>query len=183
MNSCDVVIAGLGGQGIVLASRVLMDLALRQGLPVRGAETHGMAQRGGSVLAHVRVGACASPEVLPGRADLVLALEHHEGMRALPFLRPGGILVVNAEGPEVLPAAVRAHLEALGVRLLSVPGTRLAQEAGHAKALNMVLVGVACGLPDTPFTLAAAVAAVTVLVKPRARPASLVALELGAERA
>jgi indolepyruvate ferredoxin oxidoreductase beta subunit len=183
MGSCDVVIAGLGGQGIVLASRVLMEVALRQGLPVRGAETHGMAQRGGSVLAHVRVGACQSPEVLPGRADLVLALEHHEGIRALPFLGPGGTLAVNAESPELLPLAVRAHLDACGARLLPVPATRLAQEAGDVKALNMVLVGVACGLPGTPFSLETAATALQALVKPSALTASLAALRLGAARA
>ncbi len=175
MSTYDTVLAGLGGQGILLASKVLMEQALQA-----GAETHGMAQRGGSVLAHVRVGPCESPEVMPGRAHLVLALEAGEGMRSLAFLAPGGTLIANAPGPEAFDPRVLDYIHRIGATLRLLPATDLAQQAGSVRSLNMVLVGAACGLEGSPFGLDAARQAVRTLVKPRFHASSLGALERGA---
>ena len=180
MSTYDVVLAGLGGQGILLASKVLMEQAIQRGVPVRGAETHGMAQRGGSVVAFVRIGACHGAEVLPRHAHLVLAFEPSEGLRALPFLRPGGTLLTNASAGHAPDAAVADYLQRLGARLVPIPATELAQRAGNVRSVNMVMVGAACGLVGSPFQLAALRDAVRALVKPRFLDANLQALSLGA---
>jgi indolepyruvate ferredoxin oxidoreductase, beta subunit len=180
MSTFDTVLAGLGGQGILLASKVLMEQGMQRGVPVRGAETHGMAQRGGSVAAHVRVGPCQSPEVFPRHAHLVLALAFSEGMRALPFLAPGGTLLVNAPDLDDLAPSVQAYIEGMGARVVAVDATRLAQQAGNVRSLNMVMVGAACSLEDSPFDLEGARAAVVALIKPRFQSSSLEALALGA---
>lgn len=93
----DILLAGVGGQGTVLAAKVLAQAAQNKGWQVRTAETIGMAQRGGNVTSHVRMGsngeAVYSPLITPGTADMVIALEPGEAARALPYLAPGGVLV------------------------------------------------------------------------------------------
>ena len=93
----DILLAGVGGQGTVLAAKVLAQAAQSKGWQVRTAETIGMAQRGGNVTSHVRMGSGGeevfSPLITPGTADIVIALEPGEAARALPFLAPGGVLV------------------------------------------------------------------------------------------
>ena len=92
--SANVILAGVGGQGAVLASKLLARAAMGRGLSVKTAETIGMAQRGGSVFSHVRMGEGAhSPLIGRGRADSIVAFEPAEAVRQLPFLRPGGMVV------------------------------------------------------------------------------------------
>ena len=91
------ILAGVGGQGTVLASKLLAFAAMEQGLAVRTAETIGMAQRGGSVVSHVRVGASHSPMVPLGGADAVIGFEPAEAVRALPYLKKGGAAVVSVK--------------------------------------------------------------------------------------
>ena len=96
MMNKDILICGVGGQGTVLASRVLAAAAMAEGSPVHSAETIGMAQRGGSVTSHVRIGDRAfSPLIAPGQADMLLAFEPGEAVRNLRYLRRDGIAVVN----------------------------------------------------------------------------------------
>lgn len=148
------VLAGVGGQGTLLASSILADVALAAGLDVKKSEVHGMAQRGGSVISHVRWHSTAvfSPIVGIGEADILLAFEKLEALRFAHYLRPGGTAVVN--DMSLVPVTVSAvgaiypgdeHLgpafAALPATLITVPGERLAQEAGNVKAANVVLLG------------------------------------------
>ena len=148
------VLVGVGGQGTLLASNILADVGLAAGLDVKKSEVHGMSQRGGSVVSHVRwhPEAVHSPLVGLGEADILLAFEKLEALRFVEFLRAGGTAVVNemeivpvtvSAGKSVYPgdADLATALAAVSARLLRVPGERLALEAGNAKAANVVLLG------------------------------------------
>ena len=106
----DILLAGVGGQGTVLAAKVLAQAAQSRGWQVRTAETIGMAQRGGNVTSHVRMGSNGeevfSPLITPGTADMVIALEPGEAARALPFLAPGGVLVTATTAIQPVTAAL-----------------------------------------------------------------------------
>lgn len=96
-----IVLVGRGGQGVLFATRVVAEAAMREGLDVLCAEIHGMAQRGGTVVSHVKIGGFASPLVRRGAADLAIAFAGAEGERARSFLRPGGVCVAESPGPEL----------------------------------------------------------------------------------
>ena len=178
--STNVILAGVGGQGAVLASKLLARAAMERGLSVKTAETIGMAQRGGSVFSHVRSGAGAhSPLIGRGRADAIVAFEPAEAVRQLPFLRPDG-MVVTSDAPVVpvsaatggpaydLPAIMSYLHERVGEKNLSVVDAAAAADAlGTAKALNVVLLGAAARAGALgPVTVDDLVSAVRVLVKP-----------------
>ena len=148
------LLAGVGGQGTLLASNILADVALAAGLDVKKSEVHGMAQRGGSVISHVRwhPEKVYSPIVGVGEADILLAFEKLEALRFAHYLRRGGTAVVN--NMAIVPITVSAgganypgdeHVApafaAVGARVITVEGERLAQEAGNVKAANVVLLG------------------------------------------
>ena len=103
-SECDLVIVGVGGQGVILISDVIGRAAVMAGKPVCGAETHGMAQRGGSVINHTRIGCRFSPMVASGGADVLVALEPAEALRFAHFLSPAGVALVNTR--PVLPVTV-----------------------------------------------------------------------------
>ena len=153
--SDSIVLCGVGGQGTILASKLLAAAAMAKGLPVKTAETIGMAQRGGSVFSHVRIGdGAASPLIGRGRADLIIAFEPAEAVRQLPYLREGGTVVVSTRpiipvsatigGPAYDLAAVMAYLrERVGEKLVVVDADAAAEALGSAKCLNVVLLGAA----------------------------------------
>jgi indolepyruvate ferredoxin oxidoreductase beta subunit len=151
-----VLLTGVGGQGVVLASAIIAETAVRAGWDVKQSEVHGMSQRGGIVSSHLRYGrAVASPLIEPGRADAVVAMEWNEGLRALAYLRPGAPLILNLRRI-VPPGACRDRLggrlgypsTAVETLLADVGDVRacdamaIAEEVGSAKALNSVLLGV-----------------------------------------
>lgn len=148
------LLAGVGGQGTILASNVLAETGLAAGFDAKKSEVHGMAQRGGSVNTHVRWDAerVYSPLIGMGEADMLLVFEEAEALRYAEFLKPGGGVVVNVH--IIKPITVTsggAHYptqeEILGVyagiteRIHVVPGTAIAQELGNARAANVVLLG------------------------------------------
>lgn len=152
--SKNIILCGVGGQGTVLASKLISDAALAAGIPVKAAETIGMAQRGGSVLSHVRLGEGAhAPLIGSGRADVVIAFEPAEAVRALPYLRSGGTVVTSSApvvpvsaatgGPAYDLAAIMAHLESHVDNLVVVDAEAAARDLGSAKCLNVVLLGAA----------------------------------------
>ena len=173
----NVILAGVGGQGAVLASKLLARAAMGRGLSVRTAETIGMAQRGGSVFSHVRMGESpVSPLIGRGRADAIVSFEPAEAARQLPFLREGGV-VVTSDAPVVpvssatggpaydLPAIMSYLRDSVGEERLFVVDAAAAEAAlGTARALNVVLLGAAARAgalgPVTTNDLAAAVRAV-----------------------
>jgi len=157
--STNIVLCGVGGQGTILASKLIATAAMERGIPVKTAETIGMAQRGGSVFSHVRVGdGAASPLVGRGKADVIVAFEPAEAVRQLPFLRHGGTVVVSnrpvvpvssmtgglAYDLDAIMTYLRMQEESGRIGALSVVEARRAElELGSAKCLNVVLLGAA----------------------------------------
>lgn len=146
-----IMIVGVGGQGTLLASRILGNVALNEGFDVKVSEVHGMSQRGGSVVTYVRYGKeVASPIIDKNGADIVLAFEKLEAVRALPFLKKGGKLIVNTQEIDPMPVIIgncdypQGVIEMLGEKtdMTAVDALSLAVEAGTAKAVNVVLIGV-----------------------------------------
>jgi indolepyruvate ferredoxin oxidoreductase beta subunit len=153
----NVILAGVGGQGLLSIAAALGEAARREGLYLKQAEVHGMAQRGGVVQSHVRFGdrPIHSDLIREGTADLVLSLEPMEALRYLPFLRSGGVLVTS-ENPLVnvpsYPALdrVRAEIARLDRHVL-IDANALAEEAGSVRCANMVMLGAGSpflGLPE-----------------------------------
>lgn len=160
MKSLIVMIVGVGGQGTLLASRVLGAAMQAAGQDVKVSEVHGMSQRGGSVVTYVRAGEKVySPIINPGEADLILAFEQLEAARWLPYLKKEGMLIVNTQKMDPMPVVTGAAqypegvLEAIqkaGARLQAVDALKLAMEAGSVKAVNIVLIGVMARQTDIP---------------------------------
>jgi indolepyruvate ferredoxin oxidoreductase beta subunit len=151
MKIFNIVIAGVGGQGVLLASKVLAESALASGLDVKQNEVHGMAQRGGSVISFVRIGdKVNAPVVMPGTADVLISFEPLEALRYLHYLKPGGKLVYNtapinpstvASGLAVYPKDVEEQIAKGCGNAYGIDALAIAKEAGNAKAVNMVMVG------------------------------------------
>lgn len=153
----DLIIAGVGGQGIVLASKLIARAALAAGHFVRTSETIGMAQRGGTVVSHVRIGAgpdeVASPMVGARSAVAILGFEPGEAVRALPYLAPGGVVIANIRAiPPVTAALARMdydgremleHLAVCDARLVAVDADAVCKAVGSAKVLNVAMLGAA----------------------------------------
>ena len=149
----DVFLAGVGGQGTLLASEVLCEAVLLSGFDVKKSEVHGMAQRGGAVTTHLRFGPKVySPLIEPGKADLLIAFEKVEALRFAHYLRPGGAMVVNAQeifppsvgtGQERYPQDVVERLRAVTDRLHMVDAFATALSMHEVRAVNMVMVGAA----------------------------------------
>lgn len=151
MSSTNVMIVGVGGQGTLLASRVLGHALVAQGYDVKVSEVHGMSQRGGSVVTYVKYGdRVDSPVVELGEADVILAFERLEAARALPYLRQNGTLLVNDReidpmpvitGAAQYPEGILEKIRAAGANVLAIDAMALAVEAGSPKAVNVVLLG------------------------------------------
>ncbi len=158
----NILIAGVGGQGTLLASRILGRVAQDGGYDVKVSEVHGMAQRGGSVVTYVKYGEkIHSPIIEEGEADIVLAFEELEAYRYLPFLKKGGKLILNTQrtdpmpvitGKMEYPADITGKIDAKGVDMKAVDALSLAQNAGSEKAVNVVLIGVLAAYTDIPET-------------------------------
>ena len=152
--SKSIILCGVGGQGTILASRLIASACMNRDLPILTAETIGMAQRGGSVFSHVRIGEGAnSPMIAKGQADLIIAFEPGEAVRQLPFLREGGAVVVSRR--PVMPVsamigktsydgeAMIQYLQNHVKHLTVVDADKAAEELKSTKTLNVVLLGAA----------------------------------------
>lgn len=193
MDRLDCLVVGVGGQGVVLASRLVASACMAGGAFVRTAETIGMSQRGGSVTSHVRVASSAAElpsSLIPAHgADLVLAFEPGEAVRAAGRLRAGGSMVCVRR--PVVPSAAsssgydgESQLAWLGAhlpadRLVEVDDEVLAREGLSPKCLNVLLLGAAVGMGALPFSVADLRAAMTRLMKPKLIPMNERALDLG----
>lgn len=153
MSVFSVLIAGVGGQGVLLTSRVLAEAALASGLDVKQSEVHGMAQRGGSVVSHVRFGdAVHSPVISPGECDLVIGFEPLETARYVHFLRDGGAVVYSthrimplpvSSGIEEYPADIEKKIALSAKTVKALDAASIAMLAGDKRALNIVMLGAA----------------------------------------
>jgi indolepyruvate ferredoxin oxidoreductase beta subunit len=147
----NILLSGVGGQGIILASDVMAEVFLEAGFDVKKSEVHGMAQRGGSVTSHVRFGKKVySPIIKQGDVDILFSFEQLESLRWLNYMKPDGVIVLNdhkinppavnlgqMEYPKDVPGIIRKRFN----RFYLVEGTKLALEAGDIRAANVVLLG------------------------------------------
>lgn len=146
----NIMIVGVGGQGTLLASRILGKVAIKEGFDVKVSEVHGMSQRGGSVVTYVKYGdKVYSPIIDKGEADLILAFEELEAYRALPFLKKDGKIIVNTQQMNPMPVITGAMEYPQNIQqkidekvnLQAVDALSVAIEAGTFKAVNVVLIG------------------------------------------
>ncbi len=146
-----IMIVGVGGQGTLLASRILGNVAISQGYDVKVSEVHGMSQRGGSVVTYVKYGeSVSSPIIDKGEADTVLAFERLEALRALPYLKKGGKIILNDRAIAPMPVITGAVKYPEGIidnlsaeaETVAIDALELSLKAGSSKAVNVVLIGV-----------------------------------------
>ncbi len=174
----NIVLCGVGGQGTVLASRILAAAAMQAGLPVRTAETIGMAQRGGSVFSCLRIGeGIHSPLIGPGEADLILGFEPAEAVRMLPYLKEGGAVVTGVRpvvpvsamigGTPYDPAEMLAFLGKRAGRLVTFDGDRALREIGSDKVMNVLLLGIASETGELGFDREALLSALETVLPPK----------------
>ncbi len=184
-RSFDILIVGVGGQGIILTSNILGEACLLEGRHVKGAETHGMAQRGGSVESHIRIDGVYGPLIPPGSANLLIALDLLEALRYRHYLRADGTMVASRS--IVVPTSVFTQdlplpteetiRERLSAVCLVVDAAVLAQEAGSPLTQNVVMLGAAS--PFIPLSEGAMVEAVQRCVPKKSTDVNLRAFQLG----
>ncbi len=151
MDTINILIVGVGGQGTLLASRVLGKFAEIKGYSCKLSEVHGMAQRGGSVVTHVRMGdKVFSPIIAEGDADFIIAFEELEGLRARHFLKEGGELLLNTQqimpmpviiGAKKYPQGIVEKIKKEGINVLEMDALKIANECGNSRAVNTVMIG------------------------------------------
>jgi indolepyruvate ferredoxin oxidoreductase beta subunit len=151
MNNLNIMIVGVGGQGTLLASRVLGRVALKKNFDVKVSEVHGMSQRGGSVVTYVKFARKVfSPLIEKGEADVILAFEKLEALRFADYLKPGGTIIVNTQQINPMPVITGAVkypefiIEKLSLKIknvVTVDALETARECGNIKAVNIVLIG------------------------------------------
>ena len=195
----NILLAGVGGQGTVLAAKVLAQAAQNKGWQVRTAETIGMAQRGGSVVSHVRMGsegeAVHAPLVTPGTADVIIAFEPGEAARSLGYLKPGGTVVSATTLVQPVTAALssasysasevvanlRESLDRADASLRLVNDGEVLAALGNRRALNTVLLAAAVACEAVPLTLDELKRAVTACVKPQFVDMNIAAIDAAAQ--
>lgn len=151
METKNIMIVGVGGQGTLLASKMLGYVLLAKGYDVKVSEVHGMSQRGGSVVTYVRYGERVySPVIDKGEADIIISFEELEAARWLEYLKPGGQIITNTQQVEPMPVITGAmdyptdlvnKMEAKGAKVDALDFLKLAEEAGNSKAVNICLMG------------------------------------------
>lgn len=185
-KTTNIMIVGVGGQGTLLASRILGNAVIRMGYDVKVSEVHGMSQRGGSVVTYVKYGEKVhSPIIDNGEADIVLAFELLEAYRALPVLKADGRLIVNDQRINPMPVITGAaqYPDGIAEKLSNkvsttvVDALALATEAGSIKAVNVVLIGVMAKSTNIPYEIW--IETIRTTVPPKFLDINLKAFELG----
>lgn len=189
-RSC--LLCGVGGQGVVLASRLIAYAAMEQGDFVRTTETIGMAQRGGSVVSHVRAGSEVHSPIIPaGTADVIIAFEPGEAVRCLSYLKEGGMVVTNRQIVKPVSASLGGstynaeemldHLKEKAGNVLVIDGEEICRQAGSPKVLNVALLGAAAKSGTLGISLGEMAEAVRKNVKERFVELNERALMLGSQ--
>lgn len=191
--SRNCLLCGVGGQGVVLASRLIAYAAMEQGDFVRTTETIGMAQRGGSVVSHVRAGEeVHSPLIPAGGADVILAFEPGEAVRCLPYLKEGGLVITNSRivkpvtaslgGSSYSGGEMLGYLKKKAGQMIVVDGDEICRRAGSAKVLNVALLGAAAKSGALGISMDEMLEAVRKNVKEKYIALNEKALKLGGEQ-
>ncbi len=190
-KTVNIMITGVGGQGSLLASRIIGEVVMSQGYDVKVSEVHGMAQRGGSVVTYVRYsedGKVASPVICKGEADYLISFELLEAARWLPFVKIGGSVVTNTQkilpmpvitGQMEYPENIVDSLKEKNVDVCAVDALSIARELGNEKAVNVVLIGVFA--KKSPFSKEAFLNAINKCVPEKFRELNIKAFEKGYE--
>ena len=153
MKTFNIVLAGVGGQGVILSSKILSNAGIESNLDVKQSEVHGMSQRGGSVTSHVRIGSKVySPLVVEGEADIVIAFELLEALRNKHWIKKGGKIIYNkskvnpitvSSGMTDYPSNIEEVLNNLDCEVYGIDAFNIATEMGNSKSANVVMVGAA----------------------------------------
>ena len=175
-----LIIAGIGGQGVIFVTKVLSQAALARGESVMASENHGMSQRGGSVMSYVKIGGSEAPLIRRGTADALIAFDRIEAIRNLPFMRSGSSVCLNS--PNGLEPAVMPRLNELGINVYTLNADTCAKELGVPAAANLVVLGFAAAHNALGLTLDDLKSAVQTLGPARAVEMNLQALEAGARQ-
>lgn len=186
----DILIAGVGGQGTVLASRLLAAAAIREGCFARTSETIGMSQRGGCVVSHVRINSEKASSIIPtGNADMLIAFELSEAARSLARLKKGGCCIVNTQTIKPVSSSLGAssydvdaitdYINANTDNVHYIDGYGIAQNAGSVKAVNVVLLGAAAAAGQLPLSREVIEEAIIENVPQKFRELNQRAFELG----
>ncbi|MCR4429224.1 MAG: indolepyruvate oxidoreductase subunit beta [Caldiserica bacterium] len=190
----NLIVAGVGGQGSVLASHIIAESAISQGLKARVGETFGAAMRGGAVASHVRIGDVSAPLVQKGKADAILALEPLEGLRVgVDYLSPTGIVILNTRPIPPVDVSVGIFsypdieeiisiLSAIGKRVYHFDATELAIAAGNYRTLNSVILGAFSTSEAFPFQPEVLLESISSRVPPSSKDANEKAFNLGREK-
>jgi indolepyruvate ferredoxin oxidoreductase beta subunit len=184
----DILIVGVGGQGVLLASEIISEVAMQAGLDVKKSEVHGMAQRGGVVSSHVRIAPKVySPTIGYGQANVLMAFEQAEGLRAVDWMRKDGVAIISTT--TLVPAIVTsskkftypkdsiAELRKKADRVIAVPADKISAELGNPRLVNTILVGVLSNY--APFEKDLWVNAFKAKLKPKLVDINLTAFERG----
>ena len=185
-----ILLAGVGGQGTVLASKLIAQAAIDLGFPARTAETIGMAQRGGCVVSHVRIGDSHSPLIPKGKADMIISFEPAEAVRCLPYLKEDGVVITTKKAIKPVTASLAGssyngtemidYLIRNQKSLVVVDGDNICQACGSAKVLNIALLGAACATGKLGISAESFVSAIEQRLPQKFVAMNLKALKLGA---
>lgn len=193
MKTTRIVIAGVGGQGTLLATRLIAETAIAEGLNVRIGETYGMAQRGGPVMGHIQIGEAYSPQIRPGDADALLGFEIAEATRrGVTYLKQGGLAIVNSKKlpPVEVISGMRKYpeegellrlMKRVSGKVVVFDATALAEKAGDPIATNMVMLGALSASAVLPFSEAKITAQMKASIPSRFLELNTRAFKLGAE--
>ena len=176
------IIVGIGGQGILFTSKILGNLAISRGHDVIGSEVHGMAQRGGSVISHFKIGDYKSPLVKIGEADVLIAFDQNEGIRNLPFLRKGGVFVVNVHDDKAFENTnLNDYLASRSITCHKLYGYKIldAEMDGKYLFLNVLIMGKACACGISGLEPEIVRKALEELAPPKLLPENLKVFDLG----
>jgi indolepyruvate ferredoxin oxidoreductase beta subunit len=146
-----IILAGIGGQGILFSSKIFSELGLKMGLDIMGSETHGMSQRGGSVIAHLKLGKFQSPLIGTGAADILYSFQVNETYRALSFLKRGSVCFVNLSNMDRLDNTILNYLKRKEITFRACDASGIASKVGSILAANIVLIGYSVGTGLVPF--------------------------------
>jgi indolepyruvate ferredoxin oxidoreductase beta subunit len=189
----NIIFSGIGGQGIVVASDIFCEAALLDDLDVAKAEVHGMAQRGGSIVAHVRVGEnVQAPLIETGKADIVLGFEMLEAARVLPMLKKDGTVILNTKYIPPSTSAARSSnfndetiLELIRDRaqtVYEIDGIGIANKLGNILVVNTILLGAISAIPENPVTKDSLEKAIAGRLKEKYVALNLEAFKIGREQ-
>ena len=188
-----IIFSGIGGQGIVVASDIYCEAALLDGFDVAKAEVHGMAQRGGSIVAHVKVGDdVQSPLIETGKADIILGFEMLEAARVLPMINKNGRVILNTK---LIPPSTSSDFSSslneekiLNIikdrahKVYEIDGIGLAKKIGNVLVVNTILLGALSSIPENPISKKAFKEAITTRLKEKYINLNLKAFEIGIQQ-